>query len=233
MTEAMKTSGGWNASGAWRASGAWSADDLAWAKGQGLLPAIIQHADSGTVLMTGYVNREALALMLERREVVLYSRSRGRLWVKGETSGQRIAVERIVPDCDRDALLVLGRPVGPVCHTGAAGCFAEAEPAAAKLAFLAELESIVAKRLLEPRPGSYTAALAAEGTRRIAQKVGEEAVEVALAASESQEELLSETADLLYHLMVLLKARGLALADIARALHSRHEERESGYSKGL
>ncbi len=199
-------------------------DELAWDKGQGLLPAIIQHADCGTVLMMGYVNREALALMLERREVVLYSRSRGQLWVKGETSGHRIAVERIVPDCDQDALLVLGRPVGPVCHTGATACFADAKPAAAKLGFLTELESIVAERLLAPRPGSYTAALTAQGTRRIAQKVGEEAVEVALAASATREELISETADLLFHLMLLLKARGLELADIARALRVRHEE---------
>ena len=202
-------------------------DELAWDKGQGLLPAIVQHADTGTVLMTGYVNREALALMLERRELVLYSRSRGRLWVKGETSGNRIAVERIVPDCDLDALLVLGRPSGPVCHTGATGCFAEAEPRAAKLAFLAQLESIVAARLGTPKPGSYTAALAAEGPRRIAQKVGEEGVEVALAAGGPVEELVSEAADLLFHLVVLLKSRGLELSDVARALRVRHEAREA------
>ena len=214
MTRAMTT------------SRTWTADELAWEKGRGLLPAIVQHADSGTVLMTGYVNREALALMLERREVVLYSRSRGRLWVKGETSGHRIAVERIVSDCDQDALLVLGRPAGVVCHTGAATCFADAEPAAARLAFLTQLESLVAERLVEPRPGSYTSALAAEGTRRIAQKVGEEALEVALAASASKEELVSETADLLFHLLVLLKARGLELSDIARALRVRHEGRD-------
>jgi phosphoribosyl-ATP pyrophosphohydrolase/phosphoribosyl-AMP cyclohydrolase len=162
--------------------------------------------------------------MLERREVVLYSRSRGRLWLKGETSGHRIAVERVVHDCDQDALLVLGRPNGPVCHTGAAACFPDAEPAAASLAFLTELEAIVAARLAAPPAGSYIAALAGEGTRRMAQKVGEEAVEVALAADGTREELVSETADLLFHLMVLLKARGLALADIARVLRARHEE---------
>jgi phosphoribosyl-ATP pyrophosphohydrolase/phosphoribosyl-AMP cyclohydrolase len=199
--------------------------ELAWDKGQGLLPAIVQHADSGTVLMTGCVNREALALMLERREVVLYSRSRGRLWLKGETSGHRIAVERVVHDCDQDALLVLGRPNGPVCHTGAAACFPDAEPAAASLAFLTELERIVAARLVAPRSGSYTAALMAGGVRRIGQKVGEEAIEVALAAGGAREELVSEAADLLFHLMVLLKARGLELSDVARALRVRHEER--------
>lgn len=204
-----------------------SPGELAWDKGQGLLPAIVQHADAGTVLMTGYVNREALALMLERRELVLYSRSRGRLWVKGETSGNRVAVERIVPDCDRDALLVLGRPSGPVCHTGARACFEDAEPRAANVGFLAELESIVAGRLAAPVAGSYTAALAAEGTRRIAQKVGEEGVEVALAASGPAEELVSEAADLLFHLVVLLKSRGLELSDVARALRARHDAREA------
>ena len=196
-------------------------EQLAWDKGQGLLPALIQHADSGIVLMTGYVNREALALMLERREVVLFSRTRQRLWIKGETSGNRIAVERVVPDCDRDALLVLGRPAGPVCHTGAASCFPEAEPAVGKLAFLTELENIVTERLIDARPESYTAGLAAQGLRRIAQKVGEEAVEVALAASATKEELVSETADLLFHVMLLLRARGLELADVARALRAR------------
>ena len=199
--------------------------ELAWDKGQGLLPAIVQHADSGTVLMTGYVNREALALMLERREVVLYSRSRGRLWLKGETSGHRIAVERVVHDCDQDALLVLGRPDGPVCHTGAAACFPDAQPAVASLAFLTELERIVAARLVAPRSGSYTAALMAGGVRRIAQKVGEEAIEVALAANGTPEELVSEAADLLFHLIVLLKARDLELSHVARALRVRHEER--------
>jgi len=198
---------------------------LAWAKGQGLLPVIIQHAESGVVLMTGYVDREALREMLGRGEVVLYSRTRQRLWVKGETSGHRISVERIVADCDQDALLVLGRPSGPACHTGAASCFKDAGPAAAGLAFLAQLERIVAERSTRPREGSYTAGLLAQGTRRIAQKVGEEALEVALAASGTREELVAESADLLFHLMVLLRYRDIELKDVAQMLEVRHCER--------
>lgn len=197
-------------------------DGLDWDKGQGLLPAIIQHAGTGTVLMTGYVNREALRLMLQRREVVLYSRTRARLWVKGETSGHRICVERVVTDCDRDALLVLGRPAGPVCHTGADTCFSGTQPDAARLAFLADLERTVAQRLCCPTAQSYTAALVAQGVRRVAQKVGEEAVEVVLAAGASEAELTAEAADLIFHLIVLLKARNLSLRDVVSVLDSRH-----------
>jgi phosphoribosyl-ATP pyrophosphohydrolase/phosphoribosyl-AMP cyclohydrolase len=207
-------------------------DDLDWNKGGGLLPAIVQDAGNGTVLMTGYVNREAMQLMLERREVTLYSRTRQRLWVKGETSGNRIVVERLVADCDRDALLVLGHPSGPVCHTGAQTCFLETAPDASSLAFLATLEQVVAERLANPRAGSYTAKLVAGGVRRIAQKVAEEGLEVALAASASETELISETADLLFHLIVLLKTRGLSLARAASVLASRHTERQAARRAG-
>lgn len=196
-------------------------DSLSWDKGQGLLPAIIQHAGTGAVLMTGYVNREALQMMLQRREVVLYSRTRGRLWVKGETSGNRIAVESVVTDCDRDALLVLGRPTGPVCHTGATTCFSGPAPDVAGLAFLTELERTVAQRLTGATSHSYTATLAAQGLRRVAQKVGEEAVEVALAAGATATELAAEAADLIFHLIVLLKMRNLGLQDVVSILDSR------------
>ena len=202
-------------------------DSLDWKKGDGLLPAIVQDAGSGTVLMTGFVSAEALRLMLERREVVLFSRTRQRLWVKGETSGHRISVERIVPDCDRDALLVLGRPSGPACHTGEQTCFEDSEPQAASLAFLATLEQIITERLVAPRAGSYTAKLAASGLRRIAQKVAEEGLEVALASNCPEAELISEAADLLFHLIVLLRTRHLGLAQVVNALDSRHAERQS------
>jgi phosphoribosyl-ATP pyrophosphohydrolase/phosphoribosyl-AMP cyclohydrolase len=200
-------------------------EGLDWAKGNGLLPAIIQDALTGVVLMTGYVNREALAAMEERREVVLWSRTRQCLWLKGETSGNRIAVERIVPDCDRDAILVLGRPDGPACHTGASSCFPGAIPRVTSLSFLATLEELIATRLRNPAPESYTAELVASGLRRVAQKVGEEGLEVALAAGASQDELLAESADLVFHLLVLLRARDVALPQVISVLESRHRAR--------
>jgi phosphoribosyl-AMP cyclohydrolase / phosphoribosyl-ATP pyrophosphohydrolase len=197
-------------------------EELDWAKGGGLLPVIIQDAASGVVLMTGYVNKDALTLMWDRREVVLWSRTRQCLWVKGETSGNRIAVERIIFDCDRDALLVLGRPSGPSCHTGSASCFPEAAPDASSLTFLTSLEQIITERLARPQTGSYTARLAAGGLRRMAQKVGEEGLEVALAATGPKSELVAESADLVFHLMVLLNSRDIRLADVTTLLAARH-----------
>jgi phosphoribosyl-AMP cyclohydrolase / phosphoribosyl-ATP pyrophosphohydrolase len=202
-------------------------EGLDWDKGNGLLPVIVQDAGTGVVLMTGYVNRDALIAMHERQEVVLWSRSRQCLWLKGETSGNRITVERIVADCDRDAILVLGRPYGPTCHTGSTSCFSQDEPGFSSLGFLTALERIIEDRLQHPRPESYTAELAAGGTRRIAQKVGEEGLEVALAASAPEDELVSESADLLFHLIVLLKTRNLGLKEVTSALESRHSARHS------
>jgi phosphoribosyl-ATP pyrophosphohydrolase/phosphoribosyl-AMP cyclohydrolase len=199
---------------------------LDFGKGDGLLPVIVQHAETGAVLMLGYMNRDAVDTTLARGRVVFFSRSKGRLWEKGEISGHHITVERILPDCDRDALLILGRPAGPACHTGAPSCFSDADPVAAKLSFLATLERIVADRLSEPRAGSYTASLIKQGSLRLAQKVGEEALEVALAASGPADELLSESADLVFHLTVLLKTRGLTMVDVTQALQARHEKRE-------
>jgi phosphoribosyl-ATP pyrophosphohydrolase/phosphoribosyl-AMP cyclohydrolase len=200
---------------------------LDWGKAQGLIPAIVQHADSGTVLMLGYMDRAALEATLATKRVTFFSRTRKRQWTKGESSGNYIAVEAVTPDCDRDTLLVLGRPAGPVCHTGAPDCF-HGQPAAlaTELSFLHRLESIIAQRIAEAPEASYTAKLHAKGPSRIAQKVGEEGLEVALAAVQSDDQaVIGESADLLYHLLVLLKSRGQSLEEVVRELASRHAAR--------
>ena len=200
---------------------------LDWDKGSGLLPAIVQHADSGSVLMLGYMSRAALEATLKDRRVTFWSRTRGRLWTKGESSGNYIDVLAVTPDCDRDTLLVLGRPHGPVCHTGAADCFHGQPPAlATELAFLHRLEGVIAARIADQPDSSYTAKLHARGPSRIAQKVGEEGLEVALAAVGADDAaVVGESADLLFHLLVLLKSRGQSLADVVRELASRHAAR--------
>jgi phosphoribosyl-ATP pyrophosphohydrolase/phosphoribosyl-AMP cyclohydrolase len=197
---------------------------LDWQKGAGLLPAIVQHADSGVVLMLGFMNREALELTLRDRRVTFFSRTRGRLWTKGESSGHSIAVEAVTPDCDRDTLLVLGRPAGPVCHTGADDCFhGQPRARATELAFLSRLEAIIAARIAAAPDASYTAKLYARGPSRIAQKVGEEGLEVALAAVGGDDAaVVSESADLLFHLLLLLKSRDRSLGDVVRELETRH-----------
>ncbi len=194
------------------------------AKGEGLLPAIIQHADTGAVLMLGYMNAEALRLTRERGRVVFYSRSRQRLWEKGETSGHTLKVAAIRTDCDADTLLITAWPLGPTCHEGTTTCFGdEALTGATRLGFLGELAAIIEQRRGESAEHSYTARLFAGGPKRLAQKVGEEGVEVALAAvAESDEQLLSESADLLFHLMVLLSSKNLQLQDVVRVLAQRH-----------
>jgi phosphoribosyl-AMP cyclohydrolase / phosphoribosyl-ATP pyrophosphohydrolase len=196
-------------------------------KGGGLLPAIVQHARSGDVLMLGYMSREALLETLTRGRVVFFSRSRGRLWEKGETSGHTLRLEGIRADCDRDALLVTAVPAGPVCHLGSATCFGDEPPTqAGRLAFLGALEAVIARRIAERPAGSYTARLVAEGPKRLAQKVGEEGLEVALAAvAEPDDKLIGEAADLLYHLLLLLAGRGLRLEDVLAELKSRHAGR--------
>jgi phosphoribosyl-ATP pyrophosphohydrolase/phosphoribosyl-AMP cyclohydrolase len=200
---------------------------LDFGKGAGLLPAVVQDAVTGAVLMLGYMSPEALAATFERGRVVFHSRSKGRLWEKGETSGHRLELVRIRTDCDADALLVLARPQGPVCHEGTRSCFGDRPGAAAEaLGFLPQLEGIVERRLAEAPEGSYTARLHAAGPRRIAQKVGEEGLEVALAAvSGTDEELIGECADLVFHLLVLLRGRGLGLARVAGELALRHAAR--------
>jgi phosphoribosyl-AMP cyclohydrolase / phosphoribosyl-ATP pyrophosphohydrolase len=195
---------------------------LDFGKSDGLIPAVIQHADTGAVLMVGYMNSEALAATFERRQIVFFSRSKQRLWMKGETSGHVLDLVDIRTDCDRDALLVTARPNGPVCHVGTATCFGDGK-AASRLGFLSALEGVIEKRVTENPEGSYTARLFAQGPKRIAQKVGEEGLEVALAAvAEGDDKVISESADLLYHLLVLLKSRGVSLADVVAELESRH-----------
>jgi phosphoribosyl-ATP pyrophosphohydrolase/phosphoribosyl-AMP cyclohydrolase len=199
-------------------------DTLAFAKGDGLLPAVVQHAVTGAVLMVGYMNREALRETLSRRHVVFFSRSKQRLWEKGETSGHFLELDNIRTDCDRDALLVTARPLGPVCHEGTATCFGDdSVTSGEQLAFLATLESVIEKRIAESPQGSYTARLFAEGPRRIAQKVGEEGLEVALAAvAETDDKVVAESADLIFHLLVLLRSRGLSFQGVVAELQSRH-----------
>ena len=206
------------------------ADRLDWAKGGGLLPAIVQDAATGSVLMLGYMNREAFEATQRTGRVTFFSRSRGALWVKGETSGNRLDTISIGPDCDGDAILVQARPAGPVCHAGTASCFSASPPSqAARLGFLAALESVVASRIADPATASYTARLVAEGPRRLAQKVGEEGVEFALAAAGGNDsEVIAEGADLLFHLVVALKARGLGLTALAAELERRHAARLDG-----
>jgi phosphoribosyl-AMP cyclohydrolase / phosphoribosyl-ATP pyrophosphohydrolase len=197
---------------------------LDFAKGGGLLPAVVQHADTGSVLMVGFMNADAVRATLERGRVVFFSRSKQRLWEKGETSGHHLALAEIVSDCDADTLLITAWPQGPVCHTGTRTCFGD-EPLTAvePLAFLAQLERIIDERIRERPEGSYTARLFAEGVGRLAQKVGEEGLEVALAAvSQSDERLIGEAADLLFHLLVLLRSRNLALTRVVAELRTRH-----------
>jgi phosphoribosyl-ATP pyrophosphohydrolase/phosphoribosyl-AMP cyclohydrolase len=199
-----------------------------WDKGNGLLPAIIQDAGDGAVLMMGYMNREALAETVASNRVTFWSRSKGRLWTKGESSGNFLVLRAVSVDCDGDTLLVLAEPAGPACHTGTRTCWGENAPHAAveSLGFLAKLEGIIQERIASRPEGSYTAKLLAEGTRRIAQKVGEEGLELALAAvAQPDEEVLGEAADLLYHAMLLLQVKNLSLAMVAAKLALRHSER--------
>ncbi len=196
---------------------AFDIDGLAWEKQGGLLPAIVQDADTLRVLMLGYMSREALQATLASGHVTFFSRSKQRLWMKGESSGDVLDLVRLEADCDADTLLVLARPAGPTCHLGRASCFPQA-PADG----LAELDAVIAQRAQELPEGSYTTRLFEGGIRRIAQKVGEEGVETALAGvAEDDDALLGEASDLLFHLLVLLRARGLSLADALQVLETR------------
>lgn len=200
-------------------------DDLAWDKMDGLIPAIVQDAFDGRVLMQGYMNRDALRVTFESGQVTFWSRSRQSLWTKGETSGNYLELVDVIPDCDGDALLVLARPSGPVCHLGADTCFETEERVQTDLSFLARLERVIAQRDSDRPQGSYTVKLLEAGVKRVAQKVGEEGVETALAATAGDsEELLNESADLIFHLLVLLRSRGESLADVVDTLSRRHGE---------
>lgn len=197
------------------------AGPLAWKKMQGLLPAVVQDADTQQVLMLGYMNQEALEQTRESGLVTFYSRSKDRLWQKGESSGHVLRLVQIHSDCDDDALLVLARPQGATCHRGTASCFTE--EAAPGLGFLGFLWRLIDERFHERPEGSYTSKLFAAGVQRMAQKVGEEGVEVALAAMvEDHEALAGEAADLFYHLFVLLRGYGLPVEKVFAVLRSRH-----------
>ena len=194
------------------------------AKGDGLVPAVVQDVDSGAVLMLAYMNREALEQTMARRRAVFFSRSKQRLWEKGETTGHTLEVVDLALDCDNDTLLVTARPRGPACHNGTLTCFGdESRSAAGGLAFLAKLEGVIEKRASEKPENSYTARLLEKGIARIAQKVGEEGVELALAGvGDTNDKVVEESADLLFHLLVLLRARGVPLRDVVQTLESRH-----------
>lgn len=196
---------------------------LAWEKQGGLLPAIVQDATTLRVLMLGYMDRAALEATLASGRVTFYSRSRQRLWTKGETSGHFLELVSVEADCDDDSLLVQARPQGPTCHLQRPSCFPTAPGD-----FLNDLEGLIAQRERERPAGSYTTRLFEAGVRPIAQKVGEEGVETALAAvAQGDAELAGEAADLLYHLLVLLRARGMGLEDAIAVLRSRHQEASS------
>jgi phosphoribosyl-ATP pyrophosphohydrolase/phosphoribosyl-AMP cyclohydrolase len=196
---------------------------LAWDKGDGLLPCIVQDARSAQVLMQGYVNQEALEQTLSTKKVTFFSRSKLRLWTKGETSGHTLDLVDISADCDADSLLVMANPNGPTCHNGTTSCWADAQ--SSDFGFLAELESVLASRKGGDSDSSYTAFLYQQGIKRIAQKVGEEGVETALAATvKDLDELKNESADLIYHLIVLLQASGLSLSDVINVLKQRHNK---------
>lgn len=186
----------------------------------GLIPAVIQDQHTNKVLMLGYMNEEALTQTQATGKVTFFSRSKNRLWVKGESSGNFLNVVSITADCDEDTLLIKVNPVGPVCHTGADTCFNEKN----KNIFLFELEKIIQDRKKNPKEGSYTTQLFNRGINKIAQKVGEEAVELVIEAKDNNEELfLNEASDLLYHYLILLAAKGYELKDVIEVLEGRHK----------
>jgi phosphoribosyl-ATP pyrophosphohydrolase/phosphoribosyl-AMP cyclohydrolase len=192
--------------------------NIDWSKG--LIPAIVQDVDTGLVLMLGYMNADALAATVESGRVTFYSRSKQRLWTKGESSGHLLMLQSLHLDCDGDTLLVLARPHGPTCHNGTTTCFGDFP--GPEVAFLGALSRLVEQRHRDRPDGSYTTKLFDAGTRRMAQKVGEEGVETALAAvAQGADDLLAEASDLVFHLLVLLRDRGLGLADVARTLQAR------------
>jgi len=197
-------------------------EKLDFSKGNGLIPAIIQDDLTRKVLMLGYMNEESLKITRDTGLVTFYSRTRETLWTKGETSGNSLRVKKIIADCDRDTLLIMARPDGPVCHDGPDTCFNEINQT--DLVYLDYLQELIKGRKHTMPEGSYTAKLFSKGTAKIAQKVGEEAVELVIEAMKSDDEaFLNEGADLIYHLIVLLVDRGYTLQDVAKILAGRHK----------
>ncbi len=192
-------------------------------KGNGLVPAIVQDADTRRVLMLGYMNREAYEKTLKTQLVTFFSRSRQCLWTKGESSGNRLHLVQVLVDCDADALLILAHPDGPTCHTGTDTCWGQTNEQN-PLLFLAELQDFIDRRREEMPEGSYTTSLFRDGTKRMAQKVGEEALEAVIeAVGGDDERLLYEASDMFYHLIVLLSSKHLRIEQVARELICRHK----------
>ncbi len=188
----------------------------------GLIPAIIQDNNTNKVLMLGFMNEEALEQTLSSGKVTFFSRTKNRLWMKGETSGNTLSVVSITPDCDNDTLLVKAIPAGPVCHKGTDTCFGEKNEE--NIMFLKYLQNFIERRRQEMPEGSYTTTLFQKGINRMAQKVGEEAVETVIEATNGTEDrLIYEASDLIYHLIVLLTSKGLRIDDLARELKKRHK----------
>ena len=186
----------------------------------GLIPAIVQDVQTRKVLMLGYMNATALATTESSGKVTFFSRSKNRLWTKGEESGNFLMLESIAIDCDKDTLLVYAKPLGPTCHTGTDSCWGEENTA--NYGFLSELEAVIQDRKENPDDASYVNSLFKKGINKIAQKVGEEAVETVIEAKDDNDELfLSESADLLFHYLILLKAKGFGLADVVKVLENR------------
>ncbi|HCG6763107.1 bifunctional phosphoribosyl-AMP cyclohydrolase/phosphoribosyl-ATP diphosphatase HisIE [Vibrio parahaemolyticus] len=195
-----------------------------WEKVGGLVPAIVQDFQSSQVLMMGYMNQDALAKTGETGQVTFFSRTKERLWTKGETSGNVLQLVNISLDCDNDTLLVRVNPIGPTCHTGTTTCWDGDAQEESQMVWLHQLEQLLAARKSADPDSSYTASLYARGTKRISQKVGEEGVEVALAATSGDKaELVCESADLIYHLLVLLQDQGLSMNDVVNKLKERHK----------
>ena len=195
--------------------------EIDFAKSNGLVPCIIQDDKTGKVLMLGYMNQEALTKTHEEKRVTFYSRTKERLWTKGEESGNYLDLVSVQNDCDNDTLLIKVNPAGPVCHTGTDTCWGESNELSA-VAFISELEAVIAARKASPSVSSYTSQLFAKGINKVAQKVGEEAVELVIEAKDNNKDLfLGEAADLLYHYLILLQAKNFSLSDVADVLKSR------------
>lgn len=196
--------------------------DLNFKKYDGLIPAVIQDSKTGKVLMLGFMNKEAYNKTLETKHVTFYSRSRKTLWTKGETSGNLLKVVEILEDCDQDTILIKVEPTGPVCHTGADTCFNEENKSG--IEFIEYLSKVIKDRKENPSERSYTSSLFEKGINKIAQKVGEEAVELVIEGKDDNKELfMNEAADLLFHYLVLLEAKGIDISEVIEVLQSRHK----------